>query len=114
MEYLSEEEGFAPGENTVVDLLTVAVCDYLNEDTPLSQLDAQTKEAIGTGIHQTIGRNLTEIVEALKNLEPLMCAILQGPLATKLPQDSPGVEAARIAFEAMCEGNKLIQGARSE
>lgn len=106
---------FAESDNTVIDMLTVAVCRYLDEDTPMGQLDPQQKEAVGVGIHQTIATNLTEVIEALKSLEPLIIGVLQGPLADKLSEPSQGMhetgrQAAQIAFAAMCEGNRLIRG----
>jgi len=112
---------FVPDENTVVDMVTVAVCNYLNEESPLGQLDPEAKKAIGLGIHMAIGESLAEIVEAIKSLEPIIIGVLQGPIAEKLVRahdgddlTTVGTEAAQIAFAAMSEGNRLIKGVRND
>lgn len=113
---LKEEEMEDPGaqENSVVDVLVNDVCQLLNTQTPAQEWNSQTKEAVGLAIRQTISESLTDVVEALKNLEPIMVGIFQGPMAEQVKNNAMtqnttiGKIVAGIAFDAMSEGANLI------
>lgn len=100
--------------NSVVDVLVHAVAQVLNTQTPAHEWDDQTKELVGVAIRQTISESLIDVIEHLKNLEPIIVGIFQGPLSEELSRvatmknTTVGKLVARAAFDAMSEGTDLV------
>lgn len=111
-----EDGEYQPDENTIISLVTIAVCAFLNEKTPAGEWDDETKQAVGVGIQQAVAIELTDIVEKVKSLEPLMVGIFQGPLIENIHSRaveegrSVGSIVAEVAFDAMNSGIKQLRG----
>ncbi len=104
-------------EKTLVDVLTSSVCEILNQKTPAQDWDDQTKNTIGAEIHLGIAKELVEVINELKSLEPIIVAILQGHVGADIIKqkgygDDLAGKISKMAFDIMNKSHDLVYCSR--